>query len=611
MPMHSNLIVHGFKIEYVEKNITVDSKIFEEADDGIYNVLTQAGMIGTNTETGERFLAWPTNLMGKARIDAQLQIEDEDGDNTLVSQFSNTMIFVALVIYTILFVFRYLKRVLMIAFLTIIAPFVAMTYPLDKMGDGSAQAFNMWLKEYLYNLLIQPVHLILYTILISTAFEFAINNPLYTLAALGFLLQAEKIMRKFFGFEKASTLSGGSALGGALAMQAINSVSRLGGPKKGKKGAGKDGKGDGEEKGKIRTPFRKPDDGNKLDDLIGGVAAGGAGAAGVASRVRRTSGAGSAVNRASSAREASRARRSSGAGSAVNRASSARNASRARRTNGSGAANRASGSRRAGSTGGASGTRNIRGATGALPTSGNANKATKTTKAKKLKGAAAVAAKGLAYVAPKAARMAVKGTMAGTGAMFGVAAGLVSDDYSNAVKWGATGAGAGWIGADGVISAGKGIVGTAEGAVDVAADGIEDAVSTYTLTAYGSDAEEERQKASGDKAAVKDPARRKKYAEKLGLKNKAAIDEAMDQYQSYRSAGITDDDVVIGAMKSKSLEGDRDSTERIIAAGLAAEVGKDPEKLDYVKEQLANRGIADEDIARYEKGIKEINKWTI
>ena len=46
-----------------------------------------------------------------------------------------------------------------------IAPFVALTYPIDKLNDGQAQGFNKWLKEYIFNLLIQPMHLLLYTIL--------------------------------------------------------------------------------------------------------------------------------------------------------------------------------------------------------------------------------------------------------------------------------------------------------------------------------------------------------------------------------------------------------------------------------------------------------------
>lgn len=32
-----------------------------------------------------------------------------------------------------------------------IAPLVALTYPIDKVKDGKAQAFDMWFKEYTMN----------------------------------------------------------------------------------------------------------------------------------------------------------------------------------------------------------------------------------------------------------------------------------------------------------------------------------------------------------------------------------------------------------------------------------------------------------------------------
>lgn len=69
------------------------------------------------------------------------------------------------------------------------------------------------------------------------------DNIVFALVALGFILQAEKILRKFFGFEKASTVAGGSALGGALAMQGISQMSKLiaKGGKGGKSGGGENG----------------------------------------------------------------------------------------------------------------------------------------------------------------------------------------------------------------------------------------------------------------------------------------------------------------------------------------------------------------------------------
>ncbi len=105
-----------------------------------------------------------------------------------------------------------------------IAPLVALTYPIDKLKDGQAQAFNAWLTEYMFNLLIQPLHLLLYTILVSSAIELSSSNILYSLVAIGFLIPAEKLLRKFFGFEKATTAGSfaGAAAGAGLLMSGLS-----------------------------------------------------------------------------------------------------------------------------------------------------------------------------------------------------------------------------------------------------------------------------------------------------------------------------------------------------------------------------------------------------
>lgn len=147
-----------------------------------------------------------TSLMGVARF----QVNMKEGGTRLLY----TIIYLALVIYTCMFTFTYLKRVITVAFLTLMAPLVAFTYPIDKMNDGSAQAFNMWLKEYIFNALLQPFHLIIYTIFISSAMGLASTNPIYAIVALAFITPAEKIMRKFFGFDKASTAGSLGAFAG-------------------------------------------------------------------------------------------------------------------------------------------------------------------------------------------------------------------------------------------------------------------------------------------------------------------------------------------------------------------------------------------------------------
>lgn len=160
------------------------------------------------------------SLMGVARLRVQ-------SSNAGMSA-TFCIMYLVLVLYTIVFTVIYLKRFLYMAFLTMIAPLVAITYPIDKLGDGKAQAFNYWFKEYLMNAMLQPIHLILYTTLIAAAQDLATKNFIYSLVAIGFLIPAEKFIKEMFGFNKAKssgTLGGFSA--GALAMTGLNKLAAV------------------------------------------------------------------------------------------------------------------------------------------------------------------------------------------------------------------------------------------------------------------------------------------------------------------------------------------------------------------------------------------------
>ena len=85
----------------------------------------------------------------------------------------------------------------------------------------------MWFKEYIFNILIQPVHLIIYTILVGSAMQLANVSMIYAIVAIYFVIPAEKLIRKFFGFEKSGTLSAaGSFAGGALFSTMVNKLNR-------------------------------------------------------------------------------------------------------------------------------------------------------------------------------------------------------------------------------------------------------------------------------------------------------------------------------------------------------------------------------------------------
>lgn len=218
---------------------------------GKNDVLTGKG--GEHGDHGA--LLWPTDYTGLFRIQSQME---EEGTANWVGF---ALCYIVLVIFTVFFSFTYIKRVLYMAFLTMIAPLVAMTYPIDKMTDGKAQAFDSWLKEYIFNLMIQPLHLLLYTILVSSAYELASESPIYALVAVGFMMPAEKLMRRFFGFEKAKTpgLLGGAA-GAAIAMSGMQNLLK---PKhKGGHGGDGNGKGKQEDQGKVKFANK-----NKVDTM--------------------------------------------------------------------------------------------------------------------------------------------------------------------------------------------------------------------------------------------------------------------------------------------------------------------------------------------------------
>lgn len=221
-------------------------------------------------------LAWPAeNFMQQARLNAQLREVKQDKDgNYDTDEISETyvaigwkLIYVVLVVYTVIFIFTYVKRVLYMAFLTMIAPLVALTYPIDKINDGKAQAFDMWFKEYIFNLLIQPLHLILYTVLIGSAVEFASKNIIYVVVALGFMTPAEKLMRRFFGFEKAHTpgLLGGPA-GAAIMMSGMNKLLGKRSDSKSSGSSSNGGSGDGDED---KSSLRFNDNFDKTGAILG------------------------------------------------------------------------------------------------------------------------------------------------------------------------------------------------------------------------------------------------------------------------------------------------------------------------------------------------------
>ena len=149
--------------------------------------------------------------------------------------WASLCVYICTVILTIMFLIMYIKRMITISFLIIIAPLITITYSIDKMGDNKSQALDTWLKEFMYGVLIQPFHCLIYLVYVSQAITLCdagtFSSMILAVMMMFFIMQAEGIIRKIFGFEKASSLATG-AMAGAAVMAGVNKLKDLGGKAK-------------------------------------------------------------------------------------------------------------------------------------------------------------------------------------------------------------------------------------------------------------------------------------------------------------------------------------------------------------------------------------------
>ena len=623
--------------DYEMEIVTTDPDTGETETNGVKaeEWFSEAGFI---TEDSSKYL-WPTNLMGTLRIDMQMDANLSE-DNSLLRQLGYVILFLVLVFYTIAFLVVYIKRVIMLAFLTMIAPLVAMTYPLDKLSDGNAQAFNMWIKEYVFNLLVQPFHLILYTMLVGSAIDFAHDNMIYAIVAIGFIFEAEKILKRFFGFDKASTLdTNGSAVGGALAMAGINQLRRLSGGRKGKAGGGSGGSGDSAGKS---AASRKINTRKLLDDVKNPNQQ-----RQQQTRQQQSNQQQQADQARKEAEERARQKyKNDGYGQNANgeyfnpwtdeydadydpiqdknyndalnqpQTSQQPSAATLRARLGKNFAWDPDDNRGAGQWLGQGIARTwneselkqnlaksapvrFARASGAKISDlkqkgGNVVRKIPKPIRNTIRGATSVVGSGLKYAAPRVGKAALKGGIAATAAGIGVAGGLASGNDMNVLKYGAAGAAAGWAAGSGAIALG-----------DSAQTTVENIASTYTTAAKGEEAEKARQLAMEDKQAMRDKERQKLYADKLNIP-KGDIKQVMKEAQEYRANGITDDETIIKAMQAEGFGSDRASKERVLLAGLASEVGNDNKKIKDLESRLSEKGLSPEDVKKYVEGVRNI-----
>ena len=601
-------------------------------DQGKYNVTDEQykvlkSLTLNDSDTGNISL----DLMGLARFKAQLNLKSQDTTQEDVvaeggrSQMAYTIIYIVLVIYTVMFLFIYIKRLIYIIFLTTIAPLVALTYPIDKMNDGQAQAFNMWLKEYIFNLLIQPMHLILYSILLGSAMELATDYLIYPLVVLGFMLPAEKILRKFFGFEKSSTAASlaGGALGGAAVMNAINKIGT--GAKKaikgGKGGASSSSNGNGNsENSKIRMANRTADNPDGEDDFIReSLNAGNEDDKGQYSNVQDNNQPFESDNENDNPYEQPNYGEPEDQLSPEEMAEQDPNYMYMHPELFDESYQQSPQVQNEGNT-----EEDAKINTEGLGDDENneevEEKAIKGPK--KWDGVKATAryvlpsvGKGLAKGAFGAAKLSAKAIGAGTLGTIGIAAGLASDDYKNVLTYGASaatiGSGIGSNVANKIENASSTAIRLPSNIYRKASDLKE----VYQKGAYSKDQYKQFVNKRLDKEFMKDKDVQKLYEAEFGrtkMKNTSgenveAYKVAMEKALKYREHGVTDNETIIKAMKVKSrnVSGEWDDKRRIISAKLASQVSNEKD-VETIQKRLTDKGVNDTQVKEQAEMIRKI-----
>lgn len=102
--------------------------------DGQFDVDTVKNDIGFVSENPEKVLYFVNY--------ARLFLNYEGSEDNMPIAVTYLIIYIALITFTAMFAIRYIKRVIYVAFLTLMAPMVALTYPLDKIKDRKSSGLE-------------------------------------------------------------------------------------------------------------------------------------------------------------------------------------------------------------------------------------------------------------------------------------------------------------------------------------------------------------------------------------------------------------------------------------------------------------------------------------
>ena len=115
------------------------------------------------------------------------------------------IMYIVVVYYLVRFIFIYLKRAVSIYVLAVFGSLVGVKYAIEKSsGKRSSNTLARWMKDYIFNVLLQSIHCLIYVTFMSLALKSALTSVsglVVAILVLQFLLKADTIFMKIFNIK--------------------------------------------------------------------------------------------------------------------------------------------------------------------------------------------------------------------------------------------------------------------------------------------------------------------------------------------------------------------------------------------------------------------------
>lgn len=112
-----------------------------------------------------------------------------------------TILYIVLIVLMLKFLYIYIKRLLGVCILIIMAPAMGASYAISKVRTGKAKAFTRWMKDFTLLVLMQSVHALIYTCFVTVVLQLtneSMGGIMIALVVMNFMFKATNIFMSIF-----------------------------------------------------------------------------------------------------------------------------------------------------------------------------------------------------------------------------------------------------------------------------------------------------------------------------------------------------------------------------------------------------------------------------